>query len=68
MPSPLNVEINNEYFETTTDGSKCAACEELILSKMFQMVVFINTEPVYTRFKFCETCYNVNVNDPGRKK
>lgn len=59
MSDLLKVKANFEYYETVTDGSRCTACEEMILGKMFQLVVFINNEPVYSRFKYCESCHTI---------
>ncbi len=57
MQNPLETKANVEYFETTGDGSKCIGCEEMIMGKMFQVVIFIMNEPIYSKFKYCEDCY-----------
>lgn len=32
---------------------------------MIQLVVFVDTEPIYTKFKYCKFCYpQENKNDP----
>ena len=33
-------------------------CEEMIIGKMFQKVVFVDLEPIYTKEKVCTYCYN----------
>lgn len=65
MQNLLNIEANFEYLETESDLSKCVTCEQVIIGKMFQMVIFINNDPVYSKYKFCESCYT-EVN--GKKK
>ena len=59
MPNLLNIEANFEYLETESDFSNCIACEQMIIGKMFQMVIFINNDPVYSKYKFCESCYKI---------
>lgn len=57
MSSPL--EQNIEFQEMPPDGSKCFKCEEIIYGKMFQYFLFDSeNEPMPTKFKYCETCYN----------
>lgn len=64
MSSPLNLSLNIEWHETESDNSKCVLCDTLIIGKMFQQVVFVDFEPVYTKEKVCEYCYN---DGPGEK-
>lgn len=59
MADLLKVEINFEYHETETDLSNCSTCNQVIVGKMFQMVVFVNNDPVYTQHKFCESCHEL---------
>lgn len=66
MPNLLNIEANFEYHETESDLSNCSGCEQMIIGKMFQMVLFINNDPVYTKNKFCESCYTeLNKDEKG---
>lgn len=65
MPNPLQIKLAPEYEQNPTDGSLCSECHLVIAStNMYQLVMFINYEPVYTKFKYCETCYSV-INDTG---
>lgn len=60
MSNLLRLEVNFEYHETESDLSNCAKCEQMIIGKMFQLVVFINNDPVYSKYKFCESCHTID--------
>ena len=46
-----------EWFETQTDLSHCSACKEIIYSKMYEMILFINIKIEETDIKLCQSCY-----------
>ena len=68
MSNPLNLSLNIEWIELDTDNSFCSECKELIIGKMFQAVVFIRTEPIYTKDKVCSYCYQNDTTREKRKK
>lgn len=48
-----------EVQEMPPDGSNCFSCKEPIFGKMFQYFLFCgNEDPMGTKFKLCETCFN----------
>ncbi len=62
--NPLGIQMNFDWVQVPTDGSKCGECEMVIISKnMWQMVTFVNYEPIETRFKMCEVCYAIKNKD-----
>ncbi len=65
MQSPINLEINKEWNQVPTDGTKCQACDTLIIGDMFQMVIFVDYEPVITGIKICAECYSLIDHDTG---
>lgn len=67
MSSPISLSINLEWGEQPTDGSRCSLCQELIIGNMFQCVMFVDFNPVYTDKKVCAVCYQPKENDPGGK-
>lgn len=53
------LEMTFEVQEMPPDGSVCFNCKQPIFGKMFQYFLFSgNTDPMGTKFKFCEPCYN----------
>ena len=65
--SPTGIQMNLDWVQVPTDGSKCGECEMIIVSKnMWQMMAFVNYELIETRFKMCEACYAIK-NDTGRE-
>lgn len=46
-----------DWNKLPTDGSRCEVCKMIIVSDMWQLVVFIGYEPVETKKKLCESCY-----------
>lgn len=68
MRSPLQIKLDPEYQVLPTDGKTyCCECEEIIFSKIYQLVMFIDYEPIYTRFKYCESCYSEIVKDSDNR-
>ena len=55
--NPLNLSLNIEWVELETDHSKCILCDTLIIGMMFQKVVFVDLDPIYTKEKVCSYCY-----------
>lgn len=62
--SGLSIEIKMEWDKVQTDVSNCANCEEMIVSSMYELVVFMNNELCEkgTEIKICESCYQL-IND-----
>lgn len=57
--SPLEIKINQDWLKVISDQSFCTECKMMIVSKeMWQLIVFVNYEPIHTKFKLCENCYN----------
>jgi hypothetical protein len=40
-----------------SDASKCEVCGEIIIKKMFQLVIFVGYDPQETKHKLCASCY-----------
>lgn len=58
QPNPLGIKISTEWVSHPTDFSICAECESMIVSEnMWQLVVFVNYEPIERTEKYCENCY-----------
>jgi uncharacterized protein with PIN domain len=57
MQEPLRVNINMDWVEVKTDASRCEVCNDVIVTKMFQLVIFVGYEPQETKHKICEHCY-----------
>lgn len=54
----MGVQMNFDWVQVPTDGSKCGECEMIIVTpKMWRMMAFVNYELIETRFKMCEACY-----------
>lgn len=57
------LEINLEWYQFPTDGSKCTECEELIVTDMWWLHIFVDEEDVETGFKLCSSCYQLKGDD-----
>lgn len=49
--------INMDWVEMESDASKCEVCNEIIIKKMFQLVIFVGYDPQETKHKLCASCY-----------
>lgn len=56
--SPLELNINVE--EVPTDLSRCYTCKETIFGKMFQYILTEGEDKSETKYKICESCYNLS--------
>lgn len=63
MSSPLNINIDKEWYETESDLSMCAVCDSLIIGKMFQYYIFVMGEAIATKNKVCATCFELKKDD-----
>ena len=68
MNNPLNLNINLDWNEIPSDGSKCEVCNQLIIGKMFQRVIFVDFEPAEISQKICTECYALKDDDPKGEK
>lgn len=56
----MSIQMNFDWVEVPSDGSKCGECEMAIRSEnMWRLMAFIDYELVETRFKMCKACYAV---------
>lgn len=57
--NPTSLKVNMDWVKSDSDQSLCDKCKMMIVSKdMWQIVVFVDYEPIETRFKYCESCYD----------
>lgn len=57
--SPMAIEIKMDWDSSPTDGSLCTECQMIIASKlMYKLEVFMNREPMGSKHRLCESCYN----------
>jgi hypothetical protein len=57
--NPLEIKINLDWVKRPSDQSTCTECKMMIVSKeMWQLVIFVGYEPIETKFKVCESCYD----------
>lgn len=54
--NPLSAKAEPEWDRKPSDGSYCLQCGEVIIGNMVQLIVFIEYEPIETKFKYCESC------------
>lgn len=58
MSNPLGLIVHKDWVNIPTDGTLCNECKTAIASKeMWQLIVFVNYEPIETKIKLCESCY-----------
>lgn len=59
--NPMGLGINMDWVNVPNDHSNCQECEQMIVTEnMWQMIVFVDYEPIETRFKMCEACYLIS--------
>lgn len=65
MQSPLQLKISLDWVQMETDFSKCELCGEVIISDMWQLVLFVDYEPMPKDHKICNNCYQEADEDDG---
>lgn len=53
---PLSTTIHYEFSEQPANGSLCDCCECVMTGKMYNLVLFVDVEPIYTNLMYCESC------------
>lgn len=66
MPNPLALNLNMDWVEVETDASPCEVCNDIIVTKMFQLFIFVDFDPQETKHKLCANCY-AQLNDRPRE-
>ena len=56
--SPLQLKITMDWEKMPTDLSRCYECKETIFGDMMQLVVTIRDEKIYSKYKYCMSCYD----------
>lgn len=56
MPG-ISLKIAMEWYQKETDCSRCIFCDEIIVSDMVQLFIFIDFTAIETSKKLCESCY-----------
>jgi hypothetical protein len=56
----MNLTIETEYVQKQTDCRLCSACQDMILTNMFQLVVTVGDERIESEnYVYCEHCYQL---------
>lgn len=57
MHNPFQIVTAMDWVKVDTDLSPCHKCKEVIFKDMWQLIVWVNYEPIETKYKLCESCY-----------
>lgn len=61
---PLKLKTALDWIQKDSDQSICEQCKMMIVSKtMWQYTVWIGYEPIHTRIKLCESCYDKSMEE-----
>lgn len=57
------IEISIDWKEEKTECQPCHACDEIIYSSAYRMIVLIGDKRTETDFCLCNSCFNVLKSD-----